>query len=100
MSARLCDLRPELSQAGGAPLMLSFDCPNCGAPYRICVPVDWQGVSPIENTAYWKMSGCGPDPAEFSWEKITLSPSINNHHHGRKKQCTWHGHIAAGAIKP
>ncbi len=97
---KIADYNPRFSQAVGAPLVLNFTCPSCGDPYLISVPVDWEGVSTMNNAAHWKVTGCGPDPKEFSWNKISVSPSINNHHHGRKKTCSFHATITNGEIKP
>ena len=73
---------------------LTFDCPKCGKPYRVSVH-----ISPSAPSAgFWQIS-LPPQPmGEDGWDGVTISPSIINENHGRKKSCGWHGSIINGNI--
>jgi hypothetical protein len=66
---------------------LSFDCPMCGPPYRVWLRCRHKGP---------------PSPGTWAWDfdgpTITLTPSIRNNMHGRKKVCGWHGSITGGQV--
>jgi hypothetical protein len=91
---RLADLHPVVTAAGKGDLNeLTFDCPRCGPPYRICVYMRLHG--PAGNGVWaWEM---GP-PGQL--ENITVNPSIDNPNHGRKKVCGFHCTITNGDVIP
>lgn len=98
---KLGELHPKIM--GGniqSPIRLSFDCPLHGAPYRIDIPVVLNGVNAGPDMPKWQMSS--PDPPDFSWDRVTVSPSIDNSPggHGRKQPCNWHGTITNGQVVP
>jgi hypothetical protein len=66
-----------------------FDCPKCGPPYQIGIKARFGGLS--SNPGIWAWE----HDAEY---RLTITPSIDNQHHGRKKQCGWHGSITNGEI--
>lgn len=101
MPARLADLSPIFQQAPGCPVTLRFICPACGPPYKIDIPVNLNGETPSPTGApTW--SCVSPGPPNFSWDNVTVTPSINNtvSGHGRKRPCTWHGSITNGELRP
>lgn len=96
---RLSELKPRMQQASSGAIDLSFDCPLCGVPYRVCIRANVNGRTPALNgIPVWQVTV--PEPPNFSWDAVTVSPSINNTPggHGRKKPCTWHGHIINGEV--
>lgn len=75
----------------GPPGDFSFDCPSCGKPYRIWFRVHTD--APKEGT--WQIITAD------SWatmEGLSITPSIHNHHHGRRKACNWHGTVTNGMV--
>lgn len=97
---KLADLNPQfwLSQGNETKGEFAFDCPVCGAPYRIVLPVHINGepISPFRwgiAMPWLKTPGASPN-----WDSVTITPSIDNRRHGRKL-CTWHGHVINGEIK-
>lgn len=98
---RFSELRPLCGQPSvpqGWPLKLSFDCPACGPPYRIDIPIVLNGVGGDLQPEIKKWTATTPD---VSWDRLTLTPSINNTPggHGRKKPCTFHGTITDGIVR-
>ena len=78
---RLADLNPMFSSTDRVLSELSFDCPIHGAPFRVsvwCAPkaVDRKAPTWVSNQEY-----------PYPWDTLTLTPSIQNHHHGRKLAC-------------
>lgn len=88
-------------QHHGCPIRLQFDCPACGPPYRIDIPIILNGAKAVDarspDMPMWIVTTPG-----LSWEGITITPSINNTPggHGRKKPCLWHGSIINGEVRP
>ncbi len=72
---------------------LSFDCPKCGAPYRVSVYCRLNGP-PEEGRGLWSWKLSNPNDG---WS-ITLHASIRNPNHGRKKSCGWHGTVSGGIV--
>lgn len=97
--ARFTDLNPRCGQHTGCAIRLSFDCPACGPPYRIDIPVVLNGQGENLQPSVPKWTATTPD---VSWDRITISPSIDNTPggHGRKKPCSWHGSIIDGEVRP
>lgn len=87
------------SLPGGSPLRLSFDCPACGPPYRIDIPIILNGQGEMLRPEMKKWVVTTPD---LSWGRTTINPSINNTPggHGRKKPCPWHGTVTDGIVRP
>lgn len=97
---RFADLNPTCRQAPGYPIRLEFDCPACGPPYRIDIPVILNGQggnSGDPGIKRWTVTTDG-----LSWDRATITPSIDNTPggHGRKKPCSWHGSITNGEVRP
>jgi hypothetical protein len=99
MMTRFVELNPSCRQAPTFPIRLEFDCPACGPPYRIDIPVILNGEGANLQPEVKKWTATTPD---LSWERITITPSINNTPggHGRKKPCAWHGSITNGEVQP
>jgi hypothetical protein len=95
---KLSELHPRFGQAVNRPMYLTFDCPTCGEPYRVSIPVNVNGMTGGADFPVWQCSA--PTPPDFSWDAITVSPSIDNtpSGHGRKKSCSWHGNIINGEV--
>jgi hypothetical protein len=79
---------------GEAKNELTFDCPKCGPPYRISIHCH-QG-EPDAARALWKWA---MPPGVNDWDRITIDPSISNHHHGRKP-CGYHLSVINGEVVP
>ena len=72
---------------------LRFMCPLCGPPYLISVLCRLNGP---QEPGIW---ACAPDIGTINWQHgLTLSPSIVNSNHGRKKTCGWHGSVINGEL--
>lgn len=70
-----------------------FDCAKCGPPHRVWIAARYR-QSPIQGTWSWT----APDDGSGGYDAITISPSIDNHSHGRKKQCGWHISVVNGEV--
>jgi hypothetical protein len=97
---RLSTLNPSLTQsplADGYTHQLAMDCPSCGAPYRlvICVVLN---VSAPGRAGVWGLQ-VPAVPFGDGWSGVTLSPSFQNHSHGRKKTCAVHFSIVDGEVR-
>lgn len=91
---KLSELNPRMT--GNGPLnQLVFDCPKCGPPYIISVHCHRADAD--DKRRIWKWSV--PD-GQFGWDVFSLSPSINNRDHGRKKLCGCHLSIVNGEVVP
>jgi hypothetical protein len=86
-------LNPRIRQYGASPISLTFDCPRCGPPYTVNVPIILNGQRVGPDIPMWALTA--PDPPNFSWDAVTITPSIDitTCGHGRKKPCNWHGNI-------
>src|SRR5213593_2888298 len=92
---RLASLNPHLtmSQLTGEHELM-FDCPVCGLPYQIYLRCRINGPA---TTGVWAIAL--PERASGDgWARVSLSPSIKNTHHGRKKRCTAHITITDGDV--
>jgi hypothetical protein len=91
------ELNPACRQAPGCAIRLEFDCPVCGPPYRIDIPVVLNGEGAQLQPEVPKWTATTPD---ISWDRLTVTPSIDNTPggHGRKKPCPFHGSIVDGQV--
>lgn len=92
---KLSDLNPQIT--GNSPdgvNQIIFDCPKCGKPYRILILAKFN--QPHGPAGYW--SWTFDVNATNGYDAITITPSINNPNHGRKKLCGWHGSIVNGEV--
>lgn len=96
---RFTDLHPICTGTSGGPIRLRFDCPACGPPFTIDIPIILNGTKAqgAPEIPLWTVTTPG-----LSWEGTTITPSINNTPggHGRKKPCPWHGSIINGEVHP
>jgi hypothetical protein len=92
---RLGLLNPKLSR--GEPYwQLTFDCPRCGPPFRVFVCV-LPGPAP-NIPGVWGIT-LPPGRELDDWSGVTLTPSIQNNHHGRAT-CGFHCSIIDGEVHP
>lgn len=106
---RLADLDPQwwkvyrdhetTPDRGGVPtgeVDLAFNCPSCGAPYRIFIRL---GMTRQDSPRRWAMN---KDHTVSGWiDQLTVTPSINNTlagHGPRHPTCGFHGSIVNGEI--
>jgi hypothetical protein len=97
---RFVELRPlcgQPSNVSGWPIKLTFDCPTCGPPYRIDIPIILNGMGADLHPEVPKWNATTPD---VGWDHLTITPSIDNtpSGHGRKKPCSFHGSITDGRV--
>lgn len=79
----------SITQASDGLHDIVFDCPKCGSPYKISIKARLGG--PVSNPGIWAWT--------FDEQnRLTVTPSIDNRHHGRKKDCSWHGSIVQGEL--
>lgn len=93
---KLADLNPSITGTTGGLNELTFDCPKCGKPYRIRIVMRLNGPTGGERPGVWSWTFDENDIAKG----ITVSPSIQNNDHGRKKSCGYHCSILNGEIVP
>jgi hypothetical protein len=98
---RLAALHPMLTQSHGSfgyTHQLEMDCPACGPQYRmaICVVLN---VPPPGRSGVWALQ-LPAVPSGDGWDGVTMSPSVQNSNHGRKKACTVHFSIVNGEVVP
>lgn len=86
---KFSSLNPKISGTD-----ISFDCPKCPGQ-RVWISALYR--QPPDPTGRW--SWTAPDDGSGGYDAITITPSINNHHHG-KIPCGWHGSIVNGDIVP
>lgn len=82
------ELNPKISGTD-----ISFDCAKCGHPHRIWIAARYR-QAPSVGVWCWD----APVDSPNGYNAITITPSINNHHHGRKS-CGWHVTITNGEVK-
>lgn len=98
---RLAALHPSLTQSVGAvgyTHQLALDCPSCGAVYRIVANVVLNAPPP-GLAGVWGLQ-VPAIPSGDGWDGVTMSPSYQNHHHGRRKVCNVHFSILNGEVVP
>ena len=90
-------LNPSCRQHPGCSIRLQFNCPVCGPPYTIDIPIVLNGEGAQVQLEVPKWTATTTD---LSWDHLTVTPSINNTPagHGRKKACTFHGSIVDGKV--
>lgn len=89
---KLSDLNPILGHTDMFGHELTIDCPICKE--RFSVHVNYQG--PYKGDNIW---GLSHPAAEFTWDSVTLTPSINHHPQARNKpKCAAHFSIINGKI--
>lgn len=88
---KLSSLNPKMTGGCDGTNEISFDCPVCGPPYRISIRARLNG-DPAGGI--WRWTRRGTD-----WDSITISPSISNSNHGKKKTCTCHITITNGKVQ-
>jgi Family of unknown function (DUF6527) len=90
------ELHPSLNWTAEFGYELSFDCPTClGKRVVIYVSLDGKPKPP----ATWGIELL--QPPDFSWDKVTITPSINNTgptRHGRGSPCRAHLTITNGEV--
>jgi len=97
---RLAAFNPSLvwcapSGSGLYEWQLSFDCPLCGPWYKIILCCS--RVKPSSEGVWWISI---PEVASGDgWNGITLTPSVNNSNHGRKKVCGYHFFLIDGDLR-
>jgi hypothetical protein len=95
---RLAQLNPTLHWSPGAKEhthQLEFDCPRCGPPFRIMVNCSTEKMR--AEGGVWKITIAEPTDGDY-WGCVSLTPSIHNHNHGRKKPCGFHCVITDGEL--
>lgn len=95
---KFSELNPRVTQVGQSPIWLTFTCPRCGPPYTVNIPIVLNGQKSGPDIPMWQFMAS--DPPNFSWDTVTISPSIDISPcgHGRKKPCNWHGNIINGEV--
>lgn len=75
---------------------ITFDCVKCGPPYKVWISARYR-QPPQEGI--WCWDAPEPNSANFNgYDSITITPSIRNHHHG-KKLCGWHLSVNDGEVQ-
>lgn len=96
---KFSELHPEMTGMSGPEdgpryNQLTFDCPKCGPPFRIQIHCH-QG-EPDAKRALWHWH---TSAGLYGWDVMTISPSISNHHHGRR-ECGCHLSVTDGEVLP
>ncbi len=100
---KLAELRPEFRRyADDASLYeIAFDCPVCGAPWRCMIRARLGGPPGPEGTWAWAAAPfSNVPPVPLDWGTVTITPSVRNRHHGRKRLCSAHFNVVAGEVVP
>ena len=79
---------------------MSFDCPVCGPPWRVYIKARLGGPRGPEGVWAWTAAPFGFDPSiPLDWNTVTITPSVKNQNHGRKRSCNGHFNVSDGIVQ-